>query len=278
MLYGRDSEIALLDGWLRDLGERGRTLLLRGDPGIGKTALLDIAAGAARSRECRVLTVTGVECEAHLPFAGLHQLLRPVLARAEGLPTPQRQALLTAFRALGRPPIVMGHSFGGAFTEILLDRGLGAAGVATDAAAVRGILKLPFSTLKSAWPVLRTPANEHRAVALTPEEFHYAFGNALSEEDSQGALANFNPHAATRVDFGNPNRAPLLLIAGGADHIVPAAVDASAARHYAKSPAVTAYRSFPGRSHYTIGESGWEEVADYALSWAVENATIWATA
>jgi hypothetical protein len=174
-------------------------------------------------------------------------------------------------RGLDRPPIVMGHSFGGAFTEILLDRGLGAAGVAIDAAAVRGILKLPFSTLKSAWPVLRSPANEHKAVALTPDEFHYAFGNTLSEEDSravyeryagpgpgrvlfQGALANFNPHAPTRVDFGNPDRAPLLLMAGGADHIVPAAVDASAARHYAKSPAVTAYRSFPGRSHYTIGE------------------------
>jgi alpha-beta hydrolase superfamily lysophospholipase len=83
---------------------------------------------------------------------------------------------------------------------------------------------------------------------------------------------------ALRVDFGNPDRAPLLLIAGGADHIVPAAVDASAARHHAKSPAVTAYRSFPGRSHYTIGEPGWEEVADYALSWAVENATVRTTA
>lgn len=94
----------------------------------------------------------------------------------------------------------------------------------------------------------------------------------------QGALTNFNPHAPTRVDFGYPDRAPLLLIAGRADHIVPAAVDASAARRYANSPAVTAYRSFPGRSHYTIGEPGWKEVADYALSWTVENATVRTTA
>src|SRR2546427_12747677 len=73
----------------------------------------------------------------------------------------------------------------------------------------------------------------------------------------QGALANFNPHAATRVDFGNDDRAPLLLIAGGADHVVPAVVDKSAADHFAKSKAVTEYREFPGRSHWTIAETGW---------------------
>ena len=192
-------------------------------------------------------------------------------------------------RDLDEPPIIMGHSFGGAFTEILLDRGLGAAGVAIDAAAVKGILALPFSELRSGFPVLKNPANNHRAVALTPVEFKYAFGNTLSEEDSlaayeryavpgpgrvlfQGALANFNPHAATRVDFGNDDRAPLLLIAGGADHVVPAVVDKSAADHYAKSKAITEYREFAGRSHWTIAEPGWEEIADYALQWAVENA------
>lgn len=192
-------------------------------------------------------------------------------------------------RELDQPPIIMGHSFGGAFTQILLDRGLGAAGVAIDSAAPKGVYKLPWSTIRSSFPVLRSPANVHRAVALTPDEFHYAFGNTLSDEESlevwkryavpgpgrvlfQGALANFNPHAATRVDFENPNRAPLLLIAGGADHIVPASVDKATLDHYDKSPAVTAYKEFPGRSHFTIGQAGWEEVADYALDWAVENA------
>ena len=87
----------------------------------------------------------------------------------------------------------------------------------------------------------------------------------------QGALANFNPHAATKVDFRNADRAPLLIIAGGADHTVPAVIDRSAAGHYAKSDATTEYREFPGRSHWTIGEPGWEEVADFALAWAVEN-------
>lgn len=87
----------------------------------------------------------------------------------------------------------------------------------------------------------------------------------------QGALANFNPHAATRVDFGNPDRALLPIIAGGTDHVVPAAVDRTGAKHYAKSPAVTAYKEFPRRSHFTIGEAGWEDAADYALTWAVES-------
>jgi alpha-beta hydrolase superfamily lysophospholipase len=88
----------------------------------------------------------------------------------------------------------------------------------------------------------------------------------------QGAFANFNPRTPDRVDFRKDERAPLLLIAGGADHIVPAAVDESAAKHYRKSAAVTEYKEFPGRSHFTIGQDGWEEVADYALDWAAEHA------
>jgi pimeloyl-ACP methyl ester carboxylesterase len=192
-------------------------------------------------------------------------------------------------RGLDSPPIIMGHSFGGAFTEILLDRGLGAAGVAIDAAAVRGITKLPFSTLKSGFPVLKNPANAHRAVMLTPDEFHYAFTNTMTDQASleayeryavpgpgrvlfQGAFANFNPRTPDRVDFRKDERAPLLLIAGGSDHVVPAAVDESMAKHYGKSAALTEYKEYAGRSHFTVGQDGWEEVADYALNWAAEHA------
>jgi pimeloyl-ACP methyl ester carboxylesterase len=192
-------------------------------------------------------------------------------------------------RELESAPIIMGHSFGGAFTEILLDRGLGAAGVAIDAAPVRGITKLPFSALKSGFPVLKSPANKHRAVALTFPEFHYAFTNTMSEPDAkaaferyavpgpgrvlfEGAFANFNPRTPLQVDFKNDARAPLLLIAGGSDHIVPAAVDEAMSKRFRRSRAVTDYKEFPGRSHFTVGQEGWEEVADYALDWAREHA------
>jgi pimeloyl-ACP methyl ester carboxylesterase len=192
-------------------------------------------------------------------------------------------------RSLERPPIIMGHSFGGLFTQILLDRGLGAAGVAIDPAPVKGILVLPFSTLKVWFPVLRNPTNLHRAMALTTKQFHYAFANTLSEEQSraaydryavpgpdhvlfQASLANFNPHAATAVDFHDDQRAPLLLIAGGRDHVAPASVTEANVRLYHHSAAVTDYKKFPDRPHFTVGAPGWEEVADYALRWAVEHA------
>lgn len=191
-------------------------------------------------------------------------------------------------RGLEEPPIIMGHSFGGLFTQILLDRGLGAAGVAIDSAPVKGILLLPFSTLRVSFPALSNPFNFHKVAALTPEQFHYAFGNLLSEEESrrvyeryavpgpdhvlfQAGLANFNPEAPTAVDFHNDDRPPLLLIAGGKDHIAPASLTQANYRLYCKSRAVTDYKEFPERSHYTLGQPGWEEVADYALDWAVRH-------
>lgn len=191
-------------------------------------------------------------------------------------------------RGLDSPPIIMGHSFGGLVTQILLDRGLGAAGIAIASAPVKGILFLPFSTIKVSFPALINPAHNHQALPLTPEQFHYAFTNALSEEESlkvfnryavpgpdhilfQAALANFNPHAATAVDFLNDTRAPLLLVAGGIDHISPPSVLKANLNLYRKSKAVTDYKEYPERTHYTLGQDGWQEVADDVLNWAVSH-------
>jgi len=193
-------------------------------------------------------------------------------------------------RGLDKPPILIGHSFGGLMTQILLDRGLGASGVAIASAAIKGVLILPFSTIKVVTPALSNPLNNHRAVPLTPEQFHYAFTNTLSEDESlkvferyavpgpdhllfQAGLANFNPHAASTVNVHNDDRAPLLMISGGKDHISPPSVVEANTKLYAKSKAVTEYKVYPERSHYTLGQAGWEEVADYALDWAARHAT-----
>ncbi|MER7534875.1 alpha/beta hydrolase [Streptomyces sp. NPDC097704] len=189
--------------------------------------------------------------------------------------------------ALDTKPIIMGHSFGGAFVQLLLDAGYGAAGVSIDGAAVKGVKALPFSEIKATFPVLHNPANKSRAVPITEKEFHYAFTNNLTEEESkvvydrysvpvsgrmlfQGGFANFTPHATTTVDFANDDRAPLLFVSGGNDNILPPSVQhENYEKHAKRSKAITAYRLFDGRSHYTCGEAGWEAVADLALDWAL---------
>ena len=198
-------------------------------------------------------------------------------------------------RGLDQSPIIMGHSFGGAFTQVLIDRGLGRAGVAIDSAAVKGVLKLPFSTLRTGWPILRNPLNRHRAVPISLKQFHYRFTNHLSVEASaplyeryyipgtgrvlfEGASANFNPHAPTRVNFRNDRRAPLLFIAGSIDHVSPPSINRANAKKHRKSKAITDYKEFPGRSHFTLGQPGWEEVADYALEWAASHTSTTTTA
>jgi pimeloyl-ACP methyl ester carboxylesterase len=192
---------------------------------------------------------------------------------------------------LDRQPIIMGHSFGGTITQVLLDHGHGAAGVAIDSVPTEGVRVVPPSQIKASFAVLHNPANRHKAVGLTAEQFHYAFTNALTEQQSarayeryhipapgswvwNGLLANLTPgRQDTWVNYDNGDRAPLLFIAGGEDHIMPPPVNKSNAKHYGKSGAVTEYKEFAGRCHFTVGQDGWRDVADYALSWAIDNAT-----
>jgi pimeloyl-ACP methyl ester carboxylesterase len=194
-------------------------------------------------------------------------------------------------RQLDSPPIIIGHSFGGLVTQLLLDRGLGAAGVAVHPAPIKGVLGLPYSQLKVAWVALKNPANNSRAIMLTPEQFHFGFTNTLSAEESkpvydrlavpgpgrplfQAGLANFNPNAVTKVNRHNSSRAPLLMLAGDKDHTVPASTVRASYKIQEKSGAPTELKEFPGRSHYTVGQDGWEEVADYVLDWSVRNAAL----
>jgi pimeloyl-ACP methyl ester carboxylesterase len=189
-------------------------------------------------------------------------------------------------RGLDTPPVIMGHSFGGLVTELLLDRGLGAAGVALSPAQVKGVLRLPPAQIRTVFPVLRNPANKNKAIALTPKQFHYSFTNTMmSDEEAkaayeryqvpgpgrvlfEAAFANLSPHAVTKVDFHKDDRPPLLVIGNTKDHTVPASVSRAAAKLLSKSKAVVDYKEFAGRPHFTAGAPGWEAVADYALEWA----------
>lgn len=187
---------------------------------------------------------------------------------------------------LDSPPILMGHSFGGTLTQILLDHGFGACGVGIDSAPTEGVLVTPPSQLKTLFPLLVNPTHYNHALGFTPEQFHYAFTNTLTAEESQkvydryhiptpgtfvwtAVLANVIPgHQSIWVNYKNDDRAPLLFIAGGSDHIMPPSVNKTNAHLYHNSKAITEFHEFPGRPHWTCGAPGWEAVADYALEWA----------
>ncbi len=190
---------------------------------------------------------------------------------------------------LDRPPILIGHSAGGAFTQVLLDHGFGAAGVAINSAPTEGVRVVPLSQVRSTFPVLKNPANHHKAVGFTYEQWHYAFTNTFTEDESRrlyeryaipasgrilwnSVLANFEPGPQDIwVDYHNDARAPLLFISGSEDHLMPPSVQRSNAKHY-KSDTVTEVTEYEGRAHLLPSQEGWQEIADYALDWAVDHA------
>jgi non-heme chloroperoxidase len=184
---------------------------------------------------------------------------------------------------LTRKPAVIGHSFGGLLTQIIAGRGLAAASVAVDPAPFRGVLPLPISALKSASPVLGNPANRHRAVPLTYDQFRFAFANAVAEEEAkelyetfavpasgaplfQAATANLNPWTEAKVDTKNPDRGPLLIISGEKDNTVPWSIANASYKKQQRNEGVTEIVEIPDRGHALTVDSGWREVADTALA------------
>ncbi|CAN5284231.1 alpha/beta fold hydrolase [soil metagenome] len=191
-------------------------------------------------------------------------------------------------RALPEAPIIMGHSFGGLFAQMLADRGLGRAVVGVTPGQPAGITTLPASTLWTGFPILSNPFGRNGARPLSKRHFHFTFGNDLTRAESdrlwedfaipsfnkvffEGVGAAFNEKGgASHVDFAKPDRAPLLIITGEKDHVVPPAIGEAIVKKYT-GPSIVDYREFPGRTHRIVSQAGWEEVADFALAWAVEN-------
>ena len=186
--------------------------------------------------------------------------------------------------AMDQRPILIGHSFGGMIAQKLLGEDYGAAAVAIDAAQIKGVLPLPLSALHATLPVFKNPANKHKAVTLTADQFRYSFGNAVSEEESaalyeqwtiaapgkplfEAAVANFSIHSPAKVETGNEKRGPLLLVMGGQDHTVPEVITKSTLKQYRHSSAVTELIEFEDRGHSLTIDSGWRDVADASLDW-----------
>jgi pimeloyl-ACP methyl ester carboxylesterase len=215
---------------------------------------------------------TADEARAH-PEAGARQGIEDVSRHYTGI-----------IDGLPGKPILIGHSIGALIAQKLLSRQLAAAAVAIDPVQFRGVLPLPLSTVRSVMPVLRNPANVRRTVPLTAGQFRYAFGNAVSAEESdelyrrwavpapgkplfEAATANLNPRTAAAVDTANGERGPLLLISGGKDHTIPPAIVRAEYKKYRRSAAVTELREFPDRGHSLTMDRGWRAVADTALAW-----------
>ncbi|PRA79661.1 alpha/beta hydrolase [Microbacterium sp. MYb66] len=196
-------------------------------------------------------------------------------------------------RALPVKPIVMGHSFGGVITQMLADRGVGAAYVGVAPGQTAGITTLPLSTLWTGTPILANPFGRNGAKPLSKRHFHFTFGNDLSRADSdrlweesavnsynrvffEGVASAFNEKGGvTHVDYARTDRAPLSVITGEIDHVVPPAIGRAIVKKYLStgSPAVVEYKEYPGRTHRLVSQDGWEEIADDALAWAVAHAT-----
>jgi len=196
-------------------------------------------------------------------------------------------------RALPEKPIIMGHSFGGLLTQMLADRDLGIAYVGVTPGQPAGITTLPPSTLRTGFPILANPFDRNGAKPISKAHFHFTFGNDLDREASdrlweeyavnsynrvffEGVAGAFNEKGGvSHVDYAKPDRAPLLVITGEIDHVVPPAIGRAIVKKYRStgSPSVVEYREYAGRTHRIVSQDGWEEVADFALGWAVEHST-----
>lgn len=169
-------------------------------------------------------------------------------------------------------PILIGHSMGGLIVQILLQRGLGAAGVAIDSAPPKGVFVPSWSFLKSNLPVVSPLASLDEPYLMPFEHFVYTFVHTLAPEDQRNAyessvvpesrrVAKDSTQPVAAIDFTRPH-VPLLFIAGSDDKIIPAKLNRANFARYPSDGSITELRELPGRTHYLIADAGWTQVAD----------------
>lgn len=211
---------------------------------------------------------------------------RPVAQLRQAHPDPALASLtLTAILdhlagvvgAIGQPPILIGHSMGGLVAQLLLQRVRVAAAVAVSSAPPQGVLNFSWPFVRANWGHANPFASRSQPVAMSFERFQYCFVNGLPARQQRAAFDEFvvpesrrvpaeSLTGTARIDFSKPG-APLLLISGSRDHLIPAALNRTNFSRYQRSGSVTELHEFAGRTHFIIGQDGWEEVADYAAAW-----------
>jgi pimeloyl-ACP methyl ester carboxylesterase len=183
-------------------------------------------------------------------------------------------------QGLDKKPVIIGHSMGALVVQILFQRGLAAAGVAIDSAPPQGVFTAQWSFLKSNWPHITPFVRKSRPIEMTFERFQHTFVNGLPLDKQRAAFERYvvpesrrvpaqSLTSVARVDFRRPGP-PLLMIAGGTDHIIPAGLVRTNFARYKRPDSVTEYKEFRGRTHFIIGQEGWEEVADYVVDWLTD--------
>ncbi len=180
-------------------------------------------------------------------------------------------------KSLPEKPILIGHSMGGLIAQLLLQERLGVAAVAIDSAPPQGLISLRWSFLKANWAVINPLADVSEAYLPDEDAFRYAFCDCVPEAEGRKVYADFATPESRRV--GNApttdlaqvrfkeKTAPLLLIAGADDHIIPASLNYANFEEYEDAPSRTEFRMFPGRCHYIVQQDGWEDVASYVKGW-----------
>ena len=185
------------------------------------------------------------------------------------------QHLTRTIQKLDEKPVLVGHSMGGLAVQLLLQQGLGAAGVAIDSAPPMGVFTIKWSFVKSNWPHITPFASQSEPIAMPFERFQYTFVNNMPRTEQQAAYERYvvpesrrvpRESLTARIDFRKPHP-PLLFIAGSDDHIIPASLNRANYEKYRAAGSTVAFKEFPGRTHFIIGQSGWEEVAQYVEAW-----------
>jgi pimeloyl-ACP methyl ester carboxylesterase len=219
-----------------------------------------------------------------------YRCLAPAWPGREVAPDPHLGALTLAkvldhldavIRHTGEKPVLIGHSMGGLVAQLSLQRGIASAAVAVDSAAPQGVLSTRWSFLKSNWPHITPFKRQDAPVQMTLKRFCYTFAHTLSPEKQKAAFERYmvpesrrvprqSLGGTARVDFRAPH-APLLLIAGAEDRIIPASLNLANFKKYSDKASVTTFKEFPDRTHFIIGQENWQEVAQFTADWLAQN-------